>query len=71
MGYMKSVAELGAVAEEHRTDNLTAAVVNHGNSHVFNERWTAFLGHYDVEPSKNNAGVSHENGSVEKSHDLL
>ncbi len=71
MGYMKSAAELGAVAEEHRTDNLTAAVVNHGNSHVFNERWAAFLGHYDAKPSKNNAGVSHENGSVEKSHDLL
>jgi hypothetical protein len=71
MGYMKAVAELGAVAEEHRTDNLTAAVINHGNSHVFNERWTAFLGHYEVRPSKNNAGVSHENGSVEKSHDLL
>ena len=71
MGYMKAVAELGAVAEEHRTDNLTAAVINHGDSHVFNERWAAFLSHYDVKPSKNNAGVSHENGSVEKSHDLL
>lgn len=71
MGYMKAVAELGAVAKEHRTDNLSAAVINHGNTHVFNERWRAFLGHYDVEPSKNNAGVSHENGSVEKSHDLL
>jgi hypothetical protein len=71
MGYVKSVAELGVVAEEHRTDNLTAAVVNHGNAHVFNERWRAFLGHYEVKPSKNNAGVSHENGSVEKSHDLL
>lgn len=71
MGYMKAVAELGAVAGEHRTDNLTAAVVNHGNSHVFNESWAAFLGHYEVKPSKNNAGVSHENGSVEKSHDLL
>lgn len=71
MGYMKAAAELGAVADEHRTDNLTAAVTNHGNSHVFNERWGAFLGHYDVKPSKNNAGVSHENGSVEKSHDLL
>ena len=71
MGYQKSVAELGAVPAEHRTDNLTAAVTNHGNSHVFTERWTAFLSHYDVKPSKNNAGVSHENGSVEKSHDLL
>jgi hypothetical protein len=71
MGYMKAVAELGAVAEEHRTDNLTAAVNNHGNRHVFQERWTAFLDHYKVGPSMNNAGESHENGSVEKSHDLL
>jgi hypothetical protein len=70
-GYMRAVAELGAVAEEHRTDNLTAAVNNHGNSHTFNERWCAFLGHYDVKPSKNNPGESHENGSIEKSHDLL
>lgn len=71
MGYMRAVAELGAVAEEHRTDNLTAAVNNHGNRHVFTERWAAFLNHYGVRPSKNNAGESHENGSVEKSHDLL
>lgn len=71
MGYMRAVAELGATPEEHRTDNLTAAVNNHGNRHVFNERWEAFLNHYGVKASKNNAGVSHENGSVEKSHDLL
>lgn len=70
-GYARAVAELGGVAEEHRTDNLTAAVRNHGNSHTFNERWCAFLRHYDVEPSKNNPGESHENGSIEKSHDLL
>ena len=70
-GYMKAVAELGGVAAEHRTDNLTAAVNNHGNSHTFNERWQAFLNHYDVKPSKNNPGESHENGSIEKSHDLL
>jgi hypothetical protein len=71
MGYMKAVAELGAVAEEHRTDNLTAAVNNHGTRHVFHERWQSFLDHYSVRPSMNNAGESHENGSVEKSHDLL
>lgn len=70
-GYMKAVAELGRAPGEHRTDNLTAAVNNHGNRHVFNERWECFLRHYDVTPSKNNAGQSHENGSVEKSHDLL
>jgi transposase len=70
-GYIKAVAELGGVAKEHRTDNLTAAVNNHGNKHTFNERWQAFLQHYDVTPSKNNPGESHENGSIEKSHDLL
>jgi hypothetical protein len=71
MGYARAAAELGAVAEEHRTDNLTAAVNNHGHRHVFQERWAAFLDHYGVRPSMNNAGESHENGSVEKSHDLL
>ena len=70
-GYMRAVAELGAVAETHRTDNLSAAVNNHGNQRTFNERWTAFLTHYGVKPSRNNPGESHENGSVEKSHDLL
>jgi transposase len=70
-GYQRAVFELGAVAEEHRTDNLTAAVNNHGNSHTFNERWRAFLEHYGVKPSKNNPGESHENGSIEKSHHLL
>lgn len=70
-GYMKAVAELGCAAEEHRTDNLTAAVNNHGNAHTFNERWVAFLTHYGVKASKNNPGESHENGSIEKSHDLL
>jgi hypothetical protein len=71
MGYTRAVVELGAVPEDHRTDNLSAAVTNHGGRHVFNERWSAFLSHYGVSPSKNNAGVSHENGSVEKSHDLF
>lgn len=71
MGYKRAVAELGGVAEEHRTDNLTAAVNNHGARHIFQERWAAFLDHYGVRPSMNNAGQSHENGSVEKSHDLL
>lgn len=70
-GYMKAVAELGGLTEEHRTDNLTAAVDSHGSRPVFTERWVAFLDHYKVRPSMNNAGESHENGSVEKSHDLL
>lgn len=70
-GYTRAVAELGAVPEEHRTDNLTAAVTTHGSQSVFTERWQNVMDHYRVKPTKNNPGVSHENGSVEKSHHLL
>jgi hypothetical protein len=69
-GYRRAVRKLGAVAKDHRTDNLAAAVPI-GERHVFQQRWEDFLGHYDVEPSANNPRQSHENGSVEKSHDEL
>jgi hypothetical protein len=70
LGYRKAVSELGAVAGEHRTDNLAAAVPI-GQRHVFQKRWHDFLSHYGVRPSANNAGKSHENGSIEKSHHLF
>jgi len=56
------------VAIEHRTDNLTAATQAMGNDRIFTKRWLEFLEHYQVQASRNNPGVSHENGSVEKSH---
>lgn len=69
-GYSRAVRELGAVAPEHRTDNLAAAVPI-GQRKVFQRRWGDFLAHYGVEPSANNPGMSNENGSIEKSHHLL
>jgi hypothetical protein len=69
-GYANAVEDLGAVASEHRTDNLAAAVPI-GEHRVFQERWLGFLAYYDVTPSANNPRQSHENGSVEKSHDLF
>ena len=69
-GYARAVEELGAVAPEHRTDNLAAAVPI-GKRHEFQARWQDFLSYYGVEPSANNPRRSHENGSVEKSHDLF
>lgn len=69
-GYRRAVRKLGWVAREHRTDNLAAAVPI-GMRHVFQQRWTDFLAHYGVKPSANNPRQSHENGSVEKSHDEL
>lgn len=70
-GYEEAVWELGAVVSEHRTDNLTAATHHFGSTRIFNDNWIGFLAHYGVNPSRNNPGESHENGSVEKSHDLF
>ena len=69
-GYAAAVKELGAVATDHRTDNLAAAVPI-GKRKEFQKRWTDFLSHFGVKPSSNTPKESHENGSVEKSHDLL
>jgi hypothetical protein len=71
LGYEKAVWELGWVAPEHRTDNLTAATQAMGSRREFTNRWQQFMAHYETTPTTNNPGVSHENGSIEKSHDTL
>lgn len=70
-GYTAAIWELGAVAPEHRTDNLSAATHRVESTREFNESWRQFLTYHGVKPSRNNPGESHENGSVEKSHDLF
>jgi len=70
-GYDLAVFALGGVACEHRTDNLSAAVYFKDGEGYFTSNWQELTDHYGVKPSTNNPGVSHENGSVEKSHDLL
>ena len=70
-GYDDAVWTLGFVAPEHRTDNLTAATKAAGGKRVFTDNWQEVMDYYGVVPSRNNPGVSHENGSVEKSNDLL
>lgn len=69
-GFSKAVKALGAVAPDHRTDNLAAAVPI-GQHGLFQKRWEDFLEHYGAKPSANNPEKSNENGSVEKSHDLF
>ncbi len=69
-GFRLAVRALGAVTPEHRTDNLAAAVPIGGHG-SFQVRWVDFLDHYNSKPSSNNPHKSNENGSVEKSHDLL
>jgi hypothetical protein len=65
-GYEEAVWTLGFVAPEHRTDNLTAATQACGSKRIFTKNWQEVMDHYGVVASRNNPGVSHENGSIEK-----
>lgn len=71
LGFESAIWELGGVLPEHRTDNLSAATKRCGGARVFTEKWKTVLDYYKVKPSRNNPGESHENGSVEKSHDTF
>jgi len=71
VGYEEAVWRLGKQAPVHRTDNQSAVSTSLGKKRVFTDRWQEFMKHYGVAPSCNNPGKGHENGSVEKSHDLL
>ena len=63
--------QLGGVPREHRTDRLSAAYRNLSNQEDEATRYAEFCRHYGMEPTRNNAGVSHENGSVEAAHGHL
>ncbi len=62
--------QLGGVPHQHRTDNLSAAVVRieRSGERQYTERYQALMSHYHMQPSTNNPGEAHENGDVEQSH---
>lgn len=69
MGFQNALFELGAIPEEHRTDNLSAAtrkIDKEGRD--FTRRYLALLSHYGIRPSKNQPGEAHENGDIEQAH---
>lgn len=61
--------QLGGIPQQHRTDNLSAAVVqiSHGDRQ-WTERYAALMAHYGLQPTTNQPGMAHENGDVEQSH---
>jgi plasmid stability protein len=61
---------LGGAPREHRTDSLSAAFRNltADQREDITKRYTAFVGHYGMEASRNNRGEAHENGAVESHH---
>ena len=55
----------GGVPQEHRTDSLSAAFNNLAEREELTARYQALCQHYGMRPTRNNTGVSHENGAIE------
>jgi transposase len=69
-GLQNAFWSIGGVPETHRTDSLSAAYKNCSDKtkEEFTESYRQFCEHYGTEPTRNNKGVSHENGAIESSH---
>lgn len=69
-GLQEALWRLGGSPFEHRTDSLSAAFKNLSKSAVndLTKRYQEFCAHYQMKPSRNNKGVSHENGAIESPH---
>jgi hypothetical protein len=69
-GLQNALERAGGCPQEHRTDSLSAAFTN--RSAETSKDLTALYGelctHYAMTPSRNNLGVSHENGAIETAH---
>src|ERR1700741_5101718 len=72
-GLQNALWALGGVPEQHRTDSLSEAFRNLGADaqEDLTTRYEAFCAYYGMTPTRNNPGVSHENGSIERSHGHL
>jgi hypothetical protein len=70
-GLQEALWQLGGVPKEHRTDRLSAAYRNLAEVDDEAKGYAEFCRHYDIQPTRNNTGVAHENGSVEAAHGHL
>jgi transposase InsO family protein len=62
-GLQQALHKAGGSPREHRTDSLSAAFNNRQN--VWSNTYEAMCDHYGMRPSRNNPGISHENGAIE------
>jgi len=72
-GLQNALWALGGAPHEHRSDSLSAAFRNldHDAREDLTRRYDALCRHYGMEPTRNNRGVAHENGSIEGPHGHL
>lgn len=69
-GLQEALWRLGGSPLEHRTDSLSAAFKNltEETKEDFTQRYEQLCQHYQMQATRNNRGVSHENGSIESPH---
>lgn len=72
-GLQNALWALGGAPHRHRTDSLSAAFRNldRAAQEDLTARYAALCSHYGMEPSRNNPGCAHENGSIEGPHGHL
>jgi transposase InsO family protein len=72
-GLQNALWSLGGAPREHRSDSLSAAFrnLNRDAREDLTTRYDALCLHYGMQPSRNNRGVAHENGSIESPHGHL
>ena len=72
-GLQNALWSLGGAPLEHRSDSLSAAYRNldRDRRKDATARYAGLCAHYDMAPSRNNRGESHENGAVEGPHGHL
>ncbi len=72
-GVQNALWSLGGVPREHRSDSLSAAFRNLDKDARadLTHRYEELCGHYGMIATRNNAGIAHENGSIEGSHGHL
>src|SRR5882724_1791362 len=72
-GLQNALWALGRAPLQHRSDSLSAAFRNLDDDARQDQtrRYEALCAHYRMEPTRNNRGVAHENGSIESPHGHL
>jgi hypothetical protein len=72
-GLQNALWSLGGVPREHRSDSLSAAFRNLDKEarEDLTRRYEQLCVHYGMTPTRNNAGIAHENGSIEGPHGHL
>jgi transposase len=68
-GLQNALQACGGVPQQHRTDSLSAAYRNGGGQRKpLTQFYQDLCQHYGLQPTRNNTGIAHENGSIESSH---